>query len=48
VLKSIGAELEKQFTFLFGKLNVKNTSEIIAKYIMPADIPLKIPESLRA
>jgi hypothetical protein len=48
VLKSIGAELENQFTFLFGKLNVKNTSDIVAKYIKPADIPLKLPESLRA
>lgn len=48
VLQSIGAELESQFTFLFGKLNVKNTSHIVAKYVKPADIPLKIPESLRA
>ena len=47
VLKSIGAELENQFTFLFGKLNVKNTSDIVTKYIKPADIPLRIPESLR-
>jgi fructose/tagatose bisphosphate aldolase len=48
VLKSISAELENQFAFLFEKLNVKNTSDIVAKYIKPADIPLKIPESLRA
>jgi fructose/tagatose bisphosphate aldolase len=47
-LQAIGAELENQFSFLFEKLNVKNTSNIITKYIKPVDVPLKIPETLRA
>ncbi len=45
-LQAIGAELENQFSFLFEKLNVKNTSDIIKKYIKPLDVPLKVPEVL--
>ena len=48
VLKAIGDELESQFAFLFEKLNVKNTSDIVKKYIKTVDVPLKIPEALKA
>ena len=48
VLHAIGEELEDQFSFLFEKLNVKNTSNIVTKYIKPVDVPLKMPEALRA
>jgi len=46
-LQAIGYELENQFSFLFEKLNVKNTSNIVTKYIRPVDVPLKMPESFR-
>ncbi|HEX7534160.1 MAG TPA: class II fructose-bisphosphate aldolase [Syntrophales bacterium] len=47
-LHAIGHELENQFSFLFEKLNVKNTSNIVNKYIKPVDVPLIMPEALRA
>ncbi|MGZ6275940.1 MAG: class II fructose-bisphosphate aldolase [Syntrophales bacterium] len=48
VLHAIGYELENQFSFLFEKLNVRNTSDIVARYIKPRDVPVKMPEALRA
>ena len=47
-LDAIGYELESQFSFLFEKLNVKKTSNIVAKYIKPVDVPAKMPEALGA
>lgn len=44
--EKIGAELEKQFTFLFTKLKVMNTQEIVKKYIHPVDVLVDIPDSL--
>ena len=46
-LRAIGDELENQFSFLFGKLNVKNTTDLVNKYIKPLDVPLAVPEVLR-
>jgi fructose/tagatose bisphosphate aldolase len=46
-LRAIGGELENQFSFLFGKLNVKNTTDLVNKYIKPLDVPLAVPEALR-
>jgi fructose/tagatose bisphosphate aldolase len=46
-LRAIGLELENQFAFLFARLKVNNTSDMVKKYITPADVPLKIPEALR-
>jgi fructose/tagatose bisphosphate aldolase len=46
-LRAIGDELENQFSFLFGKLNVKNTTDLVNKYIKPVDVPLTVPEALR-
>jgi len=45
-LVAIGRELEAQFAFLFEKLNVNNTADIVAKYVKPADVPLKKPAGL--
>jgi len=47
-LHAIGKELENQFSFLFEKLNVKNTSNIVNKYIRPVDVLVKMPEALKA
>ena len=47
VLRAIGDELENQFSFLFGKLNVTNTTDVVNKYIKPVDVPLIVPEALR-
>jgi fructose/tagatose bisphosphate aldolase len=46
-LHAIGQELENQFSFLFEKLNVKDTSNIVGKYIKPVDVPIKIPEAFK-
>ena len=43
----IGAELEKQFSFLFEKLKMTNTQGIVEKYIKPVDVQLEIPASLK-
>jgi fructose/tagatose bisphosphate aldolase len=41
-LRVIGLELESQFAFLFSRLNVNNTSNMVKQYIKPVDIPLKV------
>lgn len=46
-LRAIGEELESQFSFLFTKLKVNNTSDLVNQYIKPVDVPLKVPEALR-
>lgn len=43
----IGAELEKQFSFLFEKLKMKNTQDLVKKYVKPVDVQLEIPASLK-
>lgn len=48
IRRAIGEELESQFTFLFEKLNVKNTFDMVKKYVLPVNVPLKIPEALKA
>ena len=47
VLQAIGQELENQFSFLFKKLNVVNTTDIVKQFIKPVDLPLKVPEILK-
>jgi hypothetical protein len=37
----------KQFTFLFNKLNVVNTEEIVRQYVKVVDVPLKMPAALK-
>lgn len=46
-LDKIGAELEKQFTFLFGKLKMNSTRDLLEKYILPVDVPLEVPPALK-
>jgi fructose/tagatose bisphosphate aldolase len=46
-LRAIGLELENQFAFLFARLNVNNTFDMVKKYIKPVDVSLKVPEALR-
>ena len=43
----LGAELEKQFTFLFDKLKVTSTQKIVEKYVQPIDVPLEVPAALK-
>ncbi|MBI5681805.1 MAG: class II fructose-bisphosphate aldolase [Deltaproteobacteria bacterium] len=46
-LKSgIGMELEDRFTILFGKLNVKNTKDVVAKWVKPVDVPLSLEKEI--
>jgi len=46
VLASLGEELERQFAFLFDKLNVRNTGEIVERYVTPVDVPMEVPAGL--
>jgi fructose/tagatose bisphosphate aldolase len=43
----LGAELEKQFTFLFDKLKVTSTQKIVEKYIQPVDVQPELPAALK-
>jgi fructose/tagatose bisphosphate aldolase len=45
--RKLGAELEKQFTFLFGKLKINSTNDLLKKYIQPVDVHLEIPQALK-
>jgi len=47
VTRQLGAELEKQLSFLFGKLKVNATYEITRKYIQHVDVSLEFPASLK-
>jgi fructose/tagatose bisphosphate aldolase len=47
VREKIGAELEKQLSFLFEKLKMNNTHDLVKKYIKSIDVPLAIPASLK-
>jgi fructose/tagatose bisphosphate aldolase len=46
VLKGIGKELEDKFYFLFEKLNVLNTSDVVRKFVQPVDVPVPAPPGL--
>ncbi|MGA1863500.1 MAG: class II fructose-bisphosphate aldolase [bacterium] len=45
-LKSISEKLESTFDFLFHKLDVVNTRELIAKYVKPKEVEKPMPKSL--
>lgn len=47
VHNKIGAELEKQFLFLFEKLKMTSTRKIVEKYIKPVDVSLEVPACLK-
>ena len=44
---AICAELERQFAFLFDKLKVNGTRELLDKYIKSIDVPLKMPPAIK-
>lgn len=46
ILDKIGAELERQFAFLFEHLNVRKTKELVDKYVKPVDVTLAAPDIL--
>ena len=46
-LAALGGELEERFSFLFKKLSVTNTEDIVHKYVKPFAIPLKAPAGLK-
>jgi len=47
VLDALGIELETQFSFLFDQLNIKDTVDVVAKFVKPVDVPLDVPAALR-
>lgn len=47
VLEAIGAELEEKFSFLFGKLKLSGTREIVDRVVTPVDVPLALPPLLK-
>jgi len=46
-LASIGAELENQFSFLFQKLNVTDTADLVCRHVQAIDVPVKRPDGLK-
>ncbi len=46
-LKSIGEELEAQFSFLFGKLNLTGTKDIVDNIVKPLEVIHEVPLSLK-
>jgi len=44
---AICAELERQFAFLFDKLKVNGTRDVLDRYIQAVDVPLKVPACLK-
>jgi fructose/tagatose bisphosphate aldolase len=47
VRNKVCAELEKQFSFLFEKLKVNSTEDVLKKYIQPVDVHLEVPAGLK-
>lgn len=43
IRKAIGEELEDKFSFLFNKLNILNTKNVVAKFVKPVDVPSDVP-----
>jgi len=46
-LQSLGKELEDKLSFLFQKLNVVGTEEIVRRLVKPIVVPLKAPPALK-
>ncbi len=46
-LSALGAELEKQFSFLFKKLYVGDTRKVMETFIKLEEVPLKAPTGLK-
>jgi len=43
---TIGLELEKKFDFLFRKLNVINTQDLVRRYVKPVEVYPEVPTAL--
>ena len=43
----LGAELEKQFSFLFDKLKIAGKQDVVKKYISAVDVPLEMPAAFK-
>ncbi len=46
ILEAIGAELEGKLSFLFDRLNLSGTRDIMDRFVKPVDVPLEIPPPL--
>jgi fructose/tagatose bisphosphate aldolase len=46
-IHKLGAQLEKQLSFLFDKLKVNSTCEITRKYVQMIDVNLELPTALK-
>ncbi len=44
VRNSIAKDLEEKFSFLFQKLNVVNTTDLVKKYVKPIPVPIEKPK----
>lgn len=47
IRQQVCAELERQFTFLFDKLKVNQTKDMMDQYIKMVDVPMKFPAALK-
>ena len=47
IRNKVCAELEKQFSFLFEKLKVNSTKDVLNKYVQPVDVHLELPAALK-
>ncbi|MEN6376058.1 MAG: class II fructose-bisphosphate aldolase, partial [Smithella sp.] len=47
IIQKLGEQLEKQLSFLFDKLKVNSTYELMKQYIQPVDVNLEMPAALK-
>jgi fructose/tagatose bisphosphate aldolase len=47
IIQKLGAQLEKQLSFLFDKLKVNSTYELTQKYVQPVDVSVEMPAALK-
>ncbi|MEN6488995.1 MAG: class II fructose-bisphosphate aldolase, partial [Smithella sp.] len=47
IIQKLGEQLEKQLSFLFDKLKVNSTYELMKKYVQPVDVNLEMPSALK-
>ena len=47
IIEKLGEQLEKQLSFLFDKLKVNSTYELMKQYIQPVDVNLEMPAALK-
>lgn len=47
VMHQLSSQLEEQLSFLFDKLKVNSTYELMCKYVQPVDVNLEVPPALK-